>query len=188
MNRLGILMIGSCVLFAQLLSAQIVTYTAPANLPHNDDFSVKVRAAGGEWQELFEYTVQVDMHNVRDASMVNFDFAGSVEVSVTSHHGPIQSARIRPLSYGIAPEVKGNTLTFTLTKPRDVSVEINGDIFHNLHVFTNPLETNRPDANDPNVIYLPPGFHTFTNGVLAVPSGKTLYLAGGAVINGKIRC
>jgi polygalacturonase len=109
-------------------------------------------------------------------------------VSVTSHHGPIQFARIRPLSYGIAPEVKGNTLTFTLTKPRDVSVEINGDIFHNLHVFTNPLETNRPDANDPNVIYLPPGFHTFTNGVLAVPSGKTLYLAGGAVINGKIRC
>jgi hypothetical protein len=181
-------MVGSCALFGELLSAQIVTYPAPENLPHNDDFSVKARAAGGEWQELFEYAVQVDMHNVRNASMVYFDFAGPVEVSVTSNHGPIQSARIRPLSYGIAPEVKGNSLTFKLSQPRDVSVEINGDIFHNLHVFTNPLETNRPDPTDPNVIYLQPGLHTLAGGVLNVPSGKTLYLAGGAVVNGTIRC
>ena len=188
MNRIGVLIVGSCVSFVQLLSAQIVQYPAPDNMPHNDDFSVKVRAAGGEWQELFEYTAQVDMHKVRDASMVYFDFAGSVEVSVTCNREPVQSARVRPLSCGITPDVKGNTLTFKLSQPRDVSVEINGDIFHNLHVFTNPLEINPPDPNDTNVIYLKPGFHTFERGTLDVPSGKTLYLAGGAVVNGTVRC
>ncbi|HEY4984359.1 MAG TPA: glycosyl hydrolase family 28 protein, partial [Verrucomicrobiae bacterium] len=42
--------------------------------------------------------------------------------------------------------------------------------------------------NDTNVIYLKPGFHTFERGTLDVPSGKTLYLAGGAVVNGTVRC
>jgi hypothetical protein len=36
------------------------------NMPHNDDFSVKVRAVGGTRQEFFKHTAQADMHNVRD--------------------------------------------------------------------------------------------------------------------------
>ena len=30
-------------------------------IPHNDDFTVRVRTKGGEWKETFEYKVQVDM-------------------------------------------------------------------------------------------------------------------------------
>ena len=175
------------VLIGMNARAQVVIHPLPKELPGNSDFAVKVRTPGGSWQELSPITVQVDMHNVRDASLATFDFAGLVEISITLKHGLIQSARIRPLSYGIQPEIRSDTLAFTLAAPRDLSIEINGDQFHNLHLFTNPLETNRPDANDPNVIYLQPGFHTFTNG-LNVPSGKTLYLAGGAVVNGTIRC
>jgi hypothetical protein len=158
---------------------------------------------------LFEYSVQVDMRNVRRASMVTFDFTGSVEVSVTNNRGRIEAARIRPLSAGVTPTVKGDTLTFTLAKPSNLSVEVNGDIYHNLHVFTNPPETDVPDPEDPNVIYLGPGVHTVAgsldvgvdrvvNGkfgtqtisasVIDVPSGKTLYLAGGAILKAAIRC
>jgi hypothetical protein len=33
-------------------------------------------------------------------------------------------------------------------KPEDISVECNGDRLHNLHVFTDPVETSRPDKRD----------------------------------------
>lgn len=177
-----------CGLFAASAAAGIVQFPVPEGIPHNDDFAVKVRAPGGEWQELFEYSVPIDMHNVRHASMVHFDFSGAVEVSVTSNRGPIETARIRPLSAGITPTFDGRTLSFTLSKPGNLSVEINGDRFHNLHVFTNSPETDVPDPNDPNVIYLPAGVHTFPRDVLEVPSGKTLYLAGGAVVKAVVRC
>ncbi|MDP4209382.1 MAG: glycosyl hydrolase family 28 protein [Bacteroidota bacterium] len=170
------------------IAQKLVIHPASDSIPHNNDFTVKVRVPGGKWQDLFEYQAQVDMHNVRNTSMVNFDFEGSVEVSVTYNKGTIQTARIRPLSYDIHPQVKGKTLTFSLSKPCNLSLEVNGDIFHNLQIFTNPPETNRPDPKDTAVIYLAPGFHTFKNGVLNIPGGKTLYLAGGAVLKASISC
>ncbi|WP_281225895.1 glycosyl hydrolase family 28 protein [Flavobacterium aquiphilum] len=158
---------------------------------HNNDFSVKVRKPGGEWKDLFEYGVKVDQvvgsgHSVQKASMAYFDFSGTVEVSVTSNKGLINKARIRPLSYGIEPKIKGNTLSFSLSNPANLSVEINDDIFHNLHLFANPIETNVPNPKDPNVIYFGPGIHEISNQKLKVASNKTVYLAGGAVLKGQI--
>jgi len=171
------------------LSAQdLITFPATDSIPHNDDFSVKVRVPGGQWQDLYEYEVQVDMHKVQKSSMVTFDFKGIVEVSVTSNKATVSNARIRPLSYQIQPEVDGNTILLTLTKPGNLSLEVNGDIFHNLHIFTNLPETDKPEAKDTSVIYFAPGFHTVKGGVLHIPSGKTLYLAGGAVLNAKLSC
>ena len=177
------------------MSAQdLVVYDATkdiVNTMHNNDFSVKVRKPGGEWKELFEYGVKVDKvvgsgHSVQKASMAYFDFSGTVEVAVTSNNGAINKARIRPLSYGIKSKIKGNTLSFTLSNPANLSVEINDDIFHNLHLFANPIEKNVPDSKDPNVIYFGPGIHEVPNQKLIVPSDKTVYLAGGAVLKGQI--
>ena len=177
------------------ISAQdLVVYDATKDIVktmHNNDFSVKVRKPGGEWKELFEYGVKVDKvvgsgHSVQKASMTYFDFSGTVEVAVTSNNGAINKARIRPLSYGIKSKIKGNTLSFTLSNPANLSVEINDDIFHNLHLFANPIEKNIPDSKDPNVIYFGPGIHEVPNQKLIVPSDKTVYLAGGAVLKGQI--
>ena len=38
----------------------------------------------------------------------------------------------------------------------------------------------------PEILYYGPGIHTVENGELKVPSGKTVYLAGGAVLMGRI--
>lgn len=177
------------------MSAQdLVVYNATkdiVNTMHNNDFSVKVRKPGGEWKDLFEYGVKVDKvvgsgHSVQKASMTYFDFSGTIEVAVTSNNGAINKARIRPLSYGIKSKIKGNTLSFTLSNPANLSVEINDDIFHNLHLFANPIEKNIPDSKDPNVIYFGPGIHEVPNQKLIVPSNKTVYLAGGAVLKGQI--
>lgn len=194
------------------------TYPAPKGVDENADFTVRVRLQGDEWKELFAYKVNVDMHNVREASMVHFDFSGTVEVEVTKNEGTVNSVMIRPISYGITYRQHGNTITFILDRPRKISVEVNGDRFHNLHIFADMLEGQVPDpeaanvlflpprihrpqeilqaitkinpqtGGEPDVIYFAPGLHYIEEVLLRIPSGKTVYIAGGAVIVGSIVC
>lgn len=173
---------------------QLTIYPAPAaetDPLHNDDFTVKVRKSGGSWQDLYEYNIKVDevkdtKHTVMQASMCSFDFSGEVEVAVTPNENQINTARVRPLSHHITHKIKGNTLYFKLTKPVNLSVEINGDIFHNLHLFANPMDNFKVDKKDRNLIYFGPGVHEVPGGKLNVAAGKTVYVAGGAVIKGQL--
>ncbi|SDD12087.1 glycosyl hydrolase family 28 protein [Niabella drilacis] len=177
-----------------LQARQLVVYPAPPNAPEgleNKDFTVKVRKPGGAWQELYAYNVKVDemrgtAHHVQNASLCSFDFSGDVEVSVTYNKGRIETARIRPLSFNIAYTARGNTLYFKLDRPRNLSVEINGDLFHNLHLFANPVDDFKVDKKDPDLVYFGPGVHQLPGGRLNVPSGKTVYVAGGAVLMGQL--
>lgn len=183
-------LLGVSALTAQAQS-ELMVYPAPEGVLQNTDFSVKVRLSDQPWQELDEYLVKVDEvrgtdHSVENSSMCIFDFEGEVEVAVTSNDGAIQSARVRPLSYGITPDIQGNTLTFKLNRPRNLSIEVNGDIFHNLQLFANPVEEFVPDTNDTNLIYFGPGVHYLEDGKINVPLGKTVYLAGGAVLMGQV--
>lgn len=206
---------------AEVSPERVVAYSAPAGSALNADFSVRVRPPGGEWQPVPTYLVKVDAvvgteHSPRNSSLASFDFAGAVEIEVTSARSRIDSARVRPLSYGITPRVEGDTLAFTLTQPRNLSIEVNGDIFANLQLFANPPEESRPDPQDPNVIYFGPGVHQLEDPqapvevplntidpnssrpmpdmraalrrTLRVPSGKTVYIAGGAIVRGRIVC
>ena len=159
----------------------LITYPIPEEVPQSRDFTVKVRTPGGQWEIISCYAPEVDMRNPRTTSMTYFDFSGKVEVSVTSNKQSIKTARIRPLSYNLKPTIKGNVLTFTLDKPRNISVEVNEDIYHNLQLFAGPIEANVPSAQDTSVIYFGPGFHSPGNR-LQVASNKTVYLAGGAVV------
>jgi hypothetical protein len=171
-----------------------VTYPIPAGITQNTTFKVKVRTPGKEWQPVSTYLATfriidpVTGHGAQpNSSMAYFDFSGTVEVSVTYTKGRIETARIRPLSYGITHEADGqDTLTFALTEPRNLSIEVNGDIFDNLQLFAGPVETNQPAAGDPDVIYFGPGVHSPSGGSVTVPSGKTVYLAGGAVLEGDV--
>jgi len=181
------------ICISTLLSAQeLVTYDAPGGMKytaHNDDFTVKVRKPGGEWMDLFEYNVQVDLDNVQNASMVSFDFSGKVEVTVRKNNVTVNDVKIRPLSYGIVPEINGQVITFSIDQPRKISLEVNGDKLHNLHLFANPIITNKPDPKDPNVIYFGPGIHQpkdLPGDVFYITSGKTVYIDGGAVVKAKL--
>ena len=169
----------------------LTTYPAPKGAILNDIFDVKVRQNGGKWQDIPTYLIKVDevrgsKHTVENASMSFFDFEGEVEVQVRYSSGPINTAKIRPLSYGIQTQLKDESITFKLDQPQNLSVEINGDIFHNLHLFANPLVKNVPDKNDPNVIWFGPGIHDFENEKYLVPSGKTVYVDGSAILRGQL--
>ncbi|MBA4863255.1 putative Ig domain-containing protein [Streptomyces sp. PSKA54] len=173
-------------------SDRLVVYPIPTGVPLNTSFSVKARKPGGEWQTVPVVRARTKTINektgagiVRSSSVASLDFSGTVEVEVTSSKGAIGSARIRPLSYDIPHEVSGDTITFSLTEPRNLSIEIGGDIYDNLHLHANPIEA-QPEEDDPDVIYFGPGIHTVPNNVVKVPSGKTVYLAGGAVLKARV--
>lgn len=72
------------IILSTVSNAQLVTYPDGMNagMPHNDDYTVRVRVPGGEWKDLFEYNVSVDMDKVQSASMVQFDMGSPVEVMV----------------------------------------------------------------------------------------------------------
>jgi len=181
------------LLIAQSLTAQeLITYPAPAGVmytQHNDDYTVRVRKPGGTWQDLFEYNVKVDLDKPQDASMVYFDFSGKVEIMVRKNNENFRSAQIRPAALNLKPEIVNNVITFSLTQPSKISVEFDGDKLHNLHLFANALETYKPNPNDPDVIYFGPGVHSPPDApgdVYHIPSGKTVYIAGGAVVKAKL--
>ena len=175
-------------------SASLVTYPAPQGAPRNDAFTVEVRQDGSAWCPVDVYGVKV-AHNglkreVVTTSMAYFDFDGTVDVRVVSRKQKVQDARVRPLSYNIVPACAGDTLTFSLDRARQISVEVNGDTFNNLQLFANPMDANVP-ANlkkwrkNKDHIYFGPGYHKLDS-AMHIGSGKTVYIAGGAYIEGSL--
>ena len=183
-------------------------FPVPAGAVLQEDYILRVRPAGaGEWQELKAYRVKVDMHDVRLASMAFFDFEGKAEVEITfPRFYTVYRVDIRPLSQGVRPVIESKRVTFTLDRPANLSIEINRDRFHNLHLFAGAIE-EAPDKNGENVlvargglsdglsreleqmppgrtVYVEAGIHYIGECVWRLPSHTNLYLEGGAVLIG----
>jgi len=170
--------------------ADLRIYPIPAKLlysHHNDDFTVRVRKPGRPWRDLYEYNVKVDLDKPQDASVVQFDFTGPVEVAVQKNNGAFRQVDIRPVRNAIKPTIRNGVVYFTLDAPQNLSVEFDGDRLHNLHVLAGALDT--PPAPGPNVVIYGPGVHTLPEGTAYFPaaSNQTIYIAGGAVMRGAFR-
>lgn len=164
------------------------TYPIPANVSIATSFDVEVRSPGGKWKKIDSYAPTHNEVNFttgssirHTSSMVYFDFNGTVEFRAQYLREGVSDAIIRPQSLDISPTKSGSTVTFILTEPRDVILQVNGNIFDCLHIFTNPPDADAPSGDDPDVIYYGPGYHKL-DAALNIPSNKTLYLAGGAVV------
>jgi hypothetical protein len=162
---------------------------------HNDDYTVRVRVPGGAWQDLYEYDVKVDLDRPQDASMVYFNFEGSVEVAVQKNNGMFSKVTVRPDAKGIKPVVRDGIVYFTLHRPENLSVEFDDDRLHNLHVFTHAIRADMPAvpeglaSNDigtgttPDLtrktVFFGPGIHS---GDFRLRSHSTVYIHGSAVL------
>lgn len=119
-----------------------------------------------------------------EAAFASFDASGRVRIEVTCPD-PVSSVRVLPSSAGIKPTLRGRSVLFDLTGPRQVTVEVNDDWVRSLHIFANPPERDAPRPGDPNVIYFGPGIHEVSR--MVIESGKTVYIAGGAIVRAIIK-
>lgn len=183
-----------CLLTSVILSAfilpgiktdnKVIIYPAPAEIGLSRDFKVSVE---GSSVPVYMAKVAREDQRVKEisesyfdtASFASFDMKEAVNITVTAST-KINSAKVLPASSGIVPKIKGNSLSFPLISPKNLTIEINGDIVSSLHIFANPPEKDIPSPSDTNVIYFGPGIHEVSQ--MRIGSNKTLYIAGGAFL------
>jgi len=153
--------------------ADVVTYPAPDGAARAADFRVSV-----EGQAQFVYDCEI-------AAFASFSFAQRVHVAVTPERA-FSRVDIRPKHQGVTFAVENGTIRFDLDEPCQLSIELDGDIERPLLLFANPLEKKVPKPNDKGVHYFGPG-RVHEAGEIMLKSGETLYIAGGAVVRGRVR-
>ena len=87
----------------------------------------------------------------------NFSMTGKVKVEVTLivSERRIHTADIRPIAYGIRPQINGNTITFERDRPRYLVLFLNeypSFCSTGLMLFAEPPRKNPPKLGDPNVV------------------------------------
>lgn len=178
---------------AQSTNTGLIIYKSPNRHYLNNDFNIQVRQEGTDWQPLAGYYA-INMNkgpfegttlNTQTFAYFDSDFGKKIEVKVTKSKGTFKSARIRPTSFGINFKQAGKSISFFLDKPRNISVEFDNDIYHNLFLFANEIDLKKPKEDDPSVKYFGPGIHDV--GTLTLNSGETIYLAGGSIVRGSIK-
>lgn len=172
------------------VASRVVVYPAPDFELPSADYAVSVNG-----QPVFCYGshqfdpasgTKIVGRSVSPISFASFDFQGPVTVTVR-FLPPLRekgidttTVTVRPLAHGIRPAISKGVFSFTLTRPCQLSIEPGGGLRHPLHLFANPMEVNQPDRADSNVLYFGPGYHEIPT--TEIPGGKTVYIAGGAVV------
>ncbi len=133
-------------LFLQTVQAQITVRQLPAkDGPHISNlYEVRVRPlSGGGWTQVPVLRCDVNTRRVQQSAFAEFDMAEPVVVQVVKGGGKTFSeVRIRPTSRGIRHRILGqDTVEFTLNRPEYLSIEFDGDRYHNLHLLTNAVAT-----------------------------------------------
>ena len=163
----------------------LTLYEGPKTMTSSS--TARIRANG---HELFVYDVMVNHEHIwnadtqpSDTPMTYFDFSGAValDIEMPGLGKPVESARVLPASLGIEPEVSEGHVRFTVTEPGQYTVVYNDSVNKATHIFANPIETDVPDPEDPDVYYIGPG--EWTMDAIALQDNQTLYLAGGAVLH-----
>ena len=114
----------------------------------------------------------------------SMDEGTEVKVTVRCKDQKLESAVIRPLSRKIPFEIKDGVLTFTLTKPQNLFIDLAGCEREPLFVFANPIEPNAPTAETDDTHYFGPGVHSIGEFTITKPR---VYLAPGAYVKGNLR-
>ncbi len=172
-------------------------------------FRAFLSCEGNEEEECFVHESEND-NPVSDLTLkfmqeknhfVKMRLGGKAKFRVKRKDGKeIKTCVIRPLEYGIVPTIEGDSVSFTMDTPHNISVEIDenfiakGDfnnigpvekniVKHPLFFFANPPEKDIPDPDDPDWVYFGPGIHEVGLNT-QIPNGSKIYIAGGAIVKG----
>jgi hypothetical protein len=169
----------SSVFSSYAIQGNVVINPAPAGAELSTDFKV---FAGNKSVDV--YRIQAasmdDTWRSHNYSMAAFDFSGDVTIKIY----PSRFSKILPESSGVRCEYHNDTLILKLYKPCQLSIEPPAaSSIGPLVLFANPLEVNPPDRSEKNVLFFGPGIYRKD---IKVKSNQTLYIAGGAIIQGTI--
>ncbi|GAB6106465.1 glycosyl hydrolase family 28 protein [Fusibacter bizertensis] len=116
-----------------------------------------------------------------------FDFEGVAKIEVTVPGQALDSVTISPASYHIIPNInlETKTITFEITHPDTYTITFDGSPERAVHIFANAMETDLPNFDDENVIYIGPG--EWDVDTIVLKDNQTLYIAGGAVVHGIVQ-
>lgn len=181
------------VINAQISLGNLIIYPNPPTTDgvdrHNDDFNVRVRTPNGIWKNLYEYKTFVNSGSTRlewsPSSFVTFSHQGAVEIEITSNWTSINSVLIRPQSKGISYTLTGDTIRFQIAEPQQLSVEINGNRYKNLHVFANPIKT-APPSNTITKVFRNNIINELPDEGYLAQDGDVIYFEPGAIVKGQI--
>ncbi|MHB9133836.1 MAG: glycosyl hydrolase family 28 protein [Armatimonadota bacterium] len=171
----------------------MITWPAPAGEVPSPDYIVEV-----DGNPLFVYQARVRAEILQNdglwthrpdctgerASFALCDTDGPIEVTVRTAR-QFHTAAVLPDGAGIVPRMIDGGIRFTLDQPRHLTVLFDDDDSAALHLFISEPETEIPQPDDPNVLYFGPGVHEIET--LTIQSGQTVYLAGGAVLQAKLK-
>lgn len=172
--------------------SEVTLFDAPSTISPSKTAKLFVNG-----QESFVYAVFVnpgrenkgnyDVSTVTRSPMAYFDLVAgkaSVDIELTgdSTFPTLESAAVSPLGKGIATEIDGRHIRFTIEDPGQYVVQINGSAREAFHLFVNAPEENLPDQTNPNVLWIEPGEWTIPDGI-QLKSGQTLYISAGAVVH-----
>ena len=145
---------GSIVLFLMLSTAAFASVTPyppyPAAAP---SLAYKVTVDG---QPVFVHRLPT-YNQFQWMDHASFAMTGKVRVTITSlvNERNVVTCYIRPLAYGIHPQISGNTVSFDLDQPRYLVIFFNEEpTFQSpgLLLFAEPPEKNPPELGDSNVV------------------------------------
>ena len=152
--------------------ATVETYKYASSIPVSKRYIVYVN---GEEQKVYP---------TDEAHICTFGCDGEVTVRVLALKGA-DGAVLRPLAKNYTfTQTDVQTIEFKAAPYDRIVAEFGGSEEAQLFLFVNPL-SEKPSRDDPDVMFFEAGtVHTTTH--LKVPSGKTLYLEGGAVLKAKV--
>ena len=170
--------------------ARLVLYEGPKPIAASEKASMRV-----DGNALFVYDTAVNNTHTWDnryrpslstAQVASFDFAeGQVELEITlPGEEDLGDVTVRPLAYGIQPEVTGNTIRFSIASPDVYTVEYQGSPSKAMYIFANAIDDNAPTESTDTVKYIGPG--AWIADTMVLEEGMQVYISGGAVIRGTL--
>ena len=113
-----------------------------------------------------------------------FSFKGPVQIEVRLLATSATGSEVRPLSAGIEPIIKGNSIGFSIEKPGKFWIKVPGLEEHPLLIFADPPEIDIPNRNSKDVLWFEAGKVHDIGGKYQLRSGQTVYIEGGAYVKG----
>lgn len=181
-------------------STDLIIYDMPDILQSSDRYDILV-----EDSPLFVYETLVNharsftwVTPTTYTSVASFDFLGKVHVVIQIKDDyVVNTASVHPLVYDIDVTITNKTIEFYLEYPANYTIQINDPVPQNnasgsviqeaIHLFANPIETDPITAEmaalDDDIIYIGPG--VWKTDTIPLESGKTVYIAGGALVYGQ---